>query len=153
MVARPPMFASAGPCTHPSPWICLTTSWGSRGCCAAAGRVTTSSASNTTGRTRAFVITDSRRVSDRQTIVAFSLAEDQGKHEFAGPDARAAPDGVASRTMTTTAGPGGLARGLTNYGDPDFSLYLRRSFATSMGYSREMLARPVVGIAQSASGV
>src|SRR5438477_5691761 len=46
----------------------------------------------------------------------------------------------------------GLARGLTNYGDPDFSLYLRRSFATSMGYSREMLARPVVGIAQSASG-
>src|SRR6059036_1377258 len=54
--------------------------------------------------------------------------------------------------MTTMDGPGGLARGLTNYGDPDFSLYLRRSFATSMGYSREMLARPVVGIAQSASG-
>jgi dihydroxy-acid dehydratase len=48
--------------------------------------------------------------------------------------------------------PQGLARGLTNYGDADFSLYLRRSFATSMGYSREMLARPVVGIAQSASG-
>ena len=48
--------------------------------------------------------------------------------------------------------PTGLARGLTNYGDADFSLYLRRSFATSMGYSREMLARPVVGIAQSASG-
>jgi dihydroxy-acid dehydratase len=46
----------------------------------------------------------------------------------------------------------GLARGLTNYGDADFSLYLRRSFARSMGYSREMLARPVVGIADSASG-
>ena len=45
----------------------------------------------------------------------------------------------------------GLARGLTNYGDADFSLYLRRSFATSMGYSKAMLARPVVGIAQSAS--
>src|SRR5881409_1602369 len=54
--------------------------------------------------------------------------------------------------MTTTAGPRGLARGLTNYGDPDFALYLRRSFATSMGYSKAMLARPVVGIAQSASG-
>src|SRR5881409_286351 len=53
--------------------------------------------------------------------------------------------------MTTTAGPRGLARGLTNYGDPDFALYLRRSFATSMGYSKAMLARPVVGIAQSAS--
>ncbi len=46
----------------------------------------------------------------------------------------------------------GLARGLTNYGDADFSLYLRRSFAKSMGYSPEMLSRPVVGIAQSASG-
>lgn len=46
----------------------------------------------------------------------------------------------------------GLARGLTNYGDADFSLYLRRSFAKSMGYSAAMLARPIVGIAQSASG-
>jgi dihydroxy-acid dehydratase len=46
----------------------------------------------------------------------------------------------------------GLARGLTNYGDADFSLYMRRSFAKSMGYSAEMLSRPVVGIAQSASG-
>jgi dihydroxy-acid dehydratase len=46
----------------------------------------------------------------------------------------------------------GLSRGLTKYGDADFSLYLRRSFAKSMGYSAEMLSRPVVGIAQSASG-
>jgi dihydroxy-acid dehydratase len=46
----------------------------------------------------------------------------------------------------------GLARGLTNYGDADFSLYLRRSFAKSMGYSKEMLARPVIGVAQSQSG-
>ncbi|MGH8708647.1 MAG: IlvD/Edd family dehydratase, partial [Burkholderiales bacterium] len=42
--------------------------------------------------------------------------------------------------------------GLTNYGDAGFSLYLRRSFAKSMGYSGEMLARPVVGIADSKSG-
>jgi dihydroxy-acid dehydratase len=46
----------------------------------------------------------------------------------------------------------GFANGLTNYGDRDFSLYLRRSFAQSMGYSRAMLARPVVGIAHTASG-
>ncbi len=46
----------------------------------------------------------------------------------------------------------GLANGLTHYGDPAFSAYLRRSFASSMGYSRELLARPVVGIAHSASG-
>ena len=48
--------------------------------------------------------------------------------------------------------PRGFARGLTNYGDPAFSLYLRRSFAKSMGYSGEMLERPVIGIADSKSG-
>ncbi len=48
--------------------------------------------------------------------------------------------------------PAGIAHGLTNYGDRDFSLYLRRSFAQSMGYSREMLAKPVVGIAYTPSG-
>src|SRR5689334_871789 len=46
----------------------------------------------------------------------------------------------------------GMSRGLTNYGDRDFALYLRRSFAFSMGYSREMLAKPVVGIANTYSG-
>lgn len=46
----------------------------------------------------------------------------------------------------------GLGRGVTNYGDRDFSLYLRRSFASSMGYGKEMLERPIVGIANSASG-
>ncbi|HZQ73090.1 MAG TPA: dihydroxy-acid dehydratase [Burkholderiales bacterium] len=46
----------------------------------------------------------------------------------------------------------GLAKGLTNYGDAGFSLYLRRSFAKSMGYSSDMLSRPVVGIADSRSG-
>jgi dihydroxy-acid dehydratase len=56
--------------------------------------------------------------------------------------------------MTEQAGPQptGLARGLTNYGDPDFALYLRRSFARSMGYSTELLARPVIGIADTYSG-
>jgi dihydroxy-acid dehydratase len=48
--------------------------------------------------------------------------------------------------------PKGLQRGLTNYGDAGFSLYLRRSFAKSMGYSGEMLDRPVIGIADSRSG-
>ena len=43
----------------------------------------------------------------------------------------------------------GLSVGLTNYGDPDFALYLRRSFARSMGYSLDMLARPVIGIADT----
>lgn len=46
----------------------------------------------------------------------------------------------------------GLARGLTNYGDRDFSVYLRNSFASSMGYSRDVLKKPIVGIANSFSG-
>ena len=45
-----------------------------------------------------------------------------------------------------------LDKGLTGYGDPDFASYLRRSFAKSMGYSSEMLRRPIIGIATSASG-
>src|SRR5215467_3830132 len=46
----------------------------------------------------------------------------------------------------------GLDKGLTSYGDAAFAAYLRRSFAKSMGYSNEMLKRPIVGIATSASG-
>jgi dihydroxy-acid dehydratase len=48
--------------------------------------------------------------------------------------------------------PFGLGRGLTDYGDRQFSAYLRRSFARSMGLSRELLDKPVVGIAVSGSG-
>src|SRR5437870_6088676 len=46
----------------------------------------------------------------------------------------------------------GFAHGLTNYGDREFSIYLRRSFAQSMGYSRPMLDKAVVGIALTSSG-
>ncbi len=45
----------------------------------------------------------------------------------------------------------GLARNAANYGDRDFALYLRRSFAKSMGYSQAMLDRPVVGIVDTGS--
>jgi dihydroxy-acid dehydratase len=45
----------------------------------------------------------------------------------------------------------GLNDGLTDYGDKDFSRYLRRSFAQSMGYSRAFLDKPVVGIAFTGS--
>ncbi|CAM5764223.1 dihydroxy-acid dehydratase [Labrys miyagiensis] len=50
------------------------------------------------------------------------------------------------------ASPPGITGGLTNYGDPRFAAYLRRSFALSMGYSRGMLSRPVIGITWTASG-
>ena len=48
--------------------------------------------------------------------------------------------------------PHGLDNGLTNYGDKDFARFLRRSFARSMGISRELLNKPVVGIAMTPSG-
>jgi dihydroxy-acid dehydratase len=48
--------------------------------------------------------------------------------------------------------PRGIRRNLTNYGDAGFAAYLRRSFAKSMGYSKDMLERPIVGIAASPSG-
>ncbi len=45
----------------------------------------------------------------------------------------------------------GFLRGLQNYGDRDFSIYMRRAFAKSMGYSADELKRPVVGIANTFS--
>ena len=53
--------------------------------------------------------------------------------------------------MTKDARETGLDRGLTDYGDRDFSRYLRRSFAQSMGYSRALLDKPVIGIAYTGS--
>lgn len=46
----------------------------------------------------------------------------------------------------------GFTGGLTNYGDPEFALYLRRSFAKSMGYTDEALRKPIVGICYTESG-
>ncbi len=45
----------------------------------------------------------------------------------------------------------GLLRGLQNYGDRDFSIYMRRAFVKSMGYSADELTRPVIGIAATSS--
>jgi dihydroxy-acid dehydratase len=45
----------------------------------------------------------------------------------------------------------GFLRGLQNYGDADFSIYMRRAFAKSMGYSADELKRPVIGIANTFS--
>jgi dihydroxy-acid dehydratase len=45
----------------------------------------------------------------------------------------------------------GLEKGLTSYGDRDFSLFLRKAFIKGAGYSDDALSRPVVGIADTAS--
>ena len=46
----------------------------------------------------------------------------------------------------------GLRKGLTAYGDAEFSLFLRTAFIKAMGYSDDALARPIVGIANTYSG-
>ena len=45
----------------------------------------------------------------------------------------------------------GLEKGLTSYGDSDFSLFLRKAFIKGAGYTDDALARPVVGIANTGS--
>ncbi|MBI2466974.1 MAG: dihydroxy-acid dehydratase [Candidatus Rokubacteria bacterium] len=45
--------------------------------------------------------------------------------------------------------PRGIERGLTNYGDPAFSLFIRGAYARGSGLTPEDLARPIIGIAQT----
>src|SRR6202789_1627141 len=45
----------------------------------------------------------------------------------------------------------GLRKGLTSYGDPGFSLFLRKVLIKAMGYSDQALDRPIVGITNTAS--
>ena len=46
----------------------------------------------------------------------------------------------------------GMRRGLTAYGDEEFSLFLRKAFIKAMGYSDDALDRPIVGITNTYSG-
>src|SRR3954464_9584588 len=45
----------------------------------------------------------------------------------------------------------GMSRGLTSYGDAEFSLFLRKAFIKAMGLSDDALERPIVGIADTRS--
>lgn len=53
------------------------------------------------------------------------------------------PDGAAT--------PEGLAKGLTNYGDTGFSLFLRKAFIKGAGFTDDALSRPVIGIVNTGS--
>lgn len=50
--------------------------------------------------------------------------------------------------ITTT----GLRQGLTSYGDPHFSLFIRKVFIKALGYSEDALSRPIIGIINTYSG-
>src|SRR3954468_24517786 len=45
----------------------------------------------------------------------------------------------------------GLRKGLTSYGDDEFSLFLRKAFIKAMGYSDDALERPIVGVTNTYS--
>ena len=45
----------------------------------------------------------------------------------------------------------GLYKGLTSYGDADFSLFLRKAFIKAAGYSDDALDRPIVGVTNTYS--
>ena len=45
----------------------------------------------------------------------------------------------------------GLRRNLTSYGDPGFSLFLRKAFIKAAGFSDDALDRPIIGITNTFS--
>src|SRR6476469_723657 len=47
--------------------------------------------------------------------------------------------------------PFGLRKGLTSYGDPNFSLFLRKAFIKAKGFSDDALDRPIIGITDTYS--
>ncbi len=54
--------------------------------------------------------------------------------------------------MASHPAPTGFRRGLTSYGDPAFSLFLRSAFIKGAGYTDDALSRPIVGIVNTGSG-
>ena len=54
------------------------------------------------------------------------------------------------RAMPDSGTPG-MTKGLTHYGDPGFSLFLRKAFIKGAGFTDSALARPVVGITNTGS--
>jgi dihydroxy-acid dehydratase len=54
--------------------------------------------------------------------------------------------------MTKSDDATGMRKGLTNYGDAGFSLFLRKAFIKGAGYTDGALERPVIGIADTGSG-
>ena len=48
--------------------------------------------------------------------------------------------------------PTGMRRNLANYGDAEFSVFLRKAFIKALGYTDDALARPIIGIVDTNSG-
>lgn len=54
-------------------------------------------------------------------------------------------------STTPEAATDGMSKGLTNYGDRGFSLFLRKAFIKGAGYTDSALTRPVIGIVNTGS--
>src|SRR6185436_20214075 len=54
--------------------------------------------------------------------------------------------------MAAPSNAAGFRKGLTSYGDPAFSAFLRAAFIKGAGFSDDALSRPIVGIANTGSG-
>jgi dihydroxy-acid dehydratase len=46
----------------------------------------------------------------------------------------------------------GMRKGLTTYGDAEFSLFLRKAFIKGAGYTDDALDKPIIGVAATGSG-
>ncbi|WP_219214390.1 IlvD/Edd family dehydratase [Variovorax boronicumulans] len=62
-----------------------------------------------------------------------------------------AADAAASHDIAPADAAQGISKGLTNYGDRGFSLFLRKAFIKGAGYTDSALDRPVVGIVNTGS--
>ena len=60
-------------------------------------------------------------------------------------------EGSTRHEMAPRASDEGLSKGLANYGDRGFSLFLRKAFIKGAGYSDVALERPVIGITNTGS--
>ncbi|PTD10018.1 putative dehydratase IlvD1 [Fusarium culmorum] len=58
------------------------------------------------------------------------------------------PDYDLDKPITSKVG---LRQGLASYGDPHFSLFLRKVFIKALGYSEDALSRPIIGIVNTYS--
>ncbi len=59
---------------------------------------------------------------------------------------------MTKRDKTQSPQETGFRKGLTNYGDTGFSLFLRKAFIKGAGYTDAALDRPVIGITDTGSG-
>jgi dihydroxy-acid dehydratase len=61
------------------------------------------------------------------------------------------PDGAPGHDIAPADAATGISKGLTNYGDRGFSLFLRKAFIKGAGYTDSALERPVIAITNTGS--